>query len=358
MRGYAFLLATEIKLMLKNKSFYIWVLFLPILFLLIFSRIGKGDSKTKVILIDTVNNQITEEFKERLGREFKVLEVIPKSKGIPVIKLYGKFLLKDKENTRVKVIFPENVSESKKIYVKIGVYKVMAELVAKHKLGIDKPKSFLKLKKKEDKLLEIPWGIRHTLPAIILMFILFNVLTKGVEKFFLYKEQGLIERFSVLPYGVKGILLYFMLYQVMLAMLSVTIIFLAGVFLFSFSINTKALIYLYLVFFVFSVLVSSLSLLVFSLIKRKEAAIGLGVLVANVLCALGGLWWPIEIVPSFFKKLGLALPTGLTMNIIDGIVYYNLSIKDIIPQIGLLIFISAILFFISSFVFLKTEEGN
>ncbi len=355
MRGYGFLFAKELKLMLKNKSFYIWVLFLPVLFLLIYSRMGRRDFKTKVILIDAVKNQITEEFKERLGREFKVLEGTTKSKGIPIIKLWGDFLLKDKNDTKVKVIFPEDFSEGKKIYLKIAVYKTMAELVAKYRLGIKQIKPFVRLKEKKNKLLQMPWGIRHTLPAIILMFILFNVLTKGVEKFFLYKEQGLIERFSVLPNGVKGVLLFFMLYQVMLAMLSVTIIFLEGVLLFHFSINTKALIYLYLVFFVFSILVSSLSLLVFSLIKKKEAAIGLGVLVANVLCALGGLWWPIEIVPSFFKKLGLALPTGLTMKIIDGIVYYNLSIKDIIPQIGLLIFVSAVLFFISTFVFLKTK---
>ncbi len=353
MRGYFYLLGKEIKLMLKNKSFYIWVLFLPILFLLIFSRIGKGDSASKVILIDNVKSKITKEFKERLSRDFKVIKDVSKREKYPLIELSGDFLLKTKSGSRVKVTFPEDLSEDKKIYLKIAIYKVMAELTAKYRLGINNVKTFVDIKTKKEKLLEIPWGIRHTLPAIILMFILFNVLTKGVEKFFEYKEQGLIERFSVLPSGVRGVLSFFILYQVTLAMLSVTIIFLVGVFFFNFSISVKSIFYLYIILLVFSVLISSISLLVFSLIKRKEAAIGFGVLIANVLCALGGLWWPLEIVPPFFRKLGLILPTGFPMKLIDGIIYYNLPLSSVVFQFLIMFFFSVILILLSYNVFVK-----
>ncbi|WP_201328053.1 ABC transporter permease [Thermotomaculum hydrothermale] len=344
--------------MFKNKSFYLWVLFMPILFLIIFSRIGGGDSKVKVIFIDKVKNEITKEFKERLKRDFKIIIAMKQLKEYTLIELSGDFLLKNKENTKVKVIFPENISKEREVYTKIAVYRIMAELVAKYKLGIKDVKEFVRIKKQCEKLLEIPWGIRHTLPAIILMFILFNVLSKGVEKFFQFKEQGLIERFSVLPQGTNGVLIFFLLYQVTLAMVAVSVIFILGVLFFKFSIGLKYLIYLYFIFLFFSIFVASLSLLIFSLIKKKEAAIGFGVLIANILCALGGLWWPIEIVPPFFKKLGLALPTGFTMKIIDGLIYYKMPVKELMPMVFVLIAISVLFFLAATFFFFKFQEKD
>ncbi len=355
MKGYLFLLFKEIKFMLKNKSFYIWVLFMPLLFLLIFSKIGQGSSKISVLIVDKVNNAITKEFVERIKKDFRVLNLESGRKNLPLIELSGDFLLKSKEKTKVKVLFPEDYPQDRKIYLKISIYKTLAELTAKHRLGINRVKQFVSLKERHEKLLEIPWGIRHTLPAIILMFILFNVLTKGVEKFFMYKDEGLIERFSLTPQGAKGVLVFFILYQVTLALISVTVIFVLGSLFFKLSLKLNSVIYLYLIFFVFSILVSSFSLMVFSLVRRKEAAIALGVLIANVLCALGGLWWPIEIVPPFFKKLGLILPTGFTMSLIDKVLYFNLPIVFVLKDFFVLLFLSVLFFIAGVFVFVKKQ---
>ncbi|GEM_PF-2745436 len=357
MRGYVFLLFKEIKSMLKSSSFYIWLLFLPMLFLLIFSKIGGGERKVKVVLNDKVKNTISKEFGLKLSKNFDVLTPVDQKsrKGLPTIELSGDFLLKSKEKTKVNVLFPENYPQGKKIYLKISIYKTLAELTAKHRLGINRVKQFVSLKEKHEKLLEIPWGIRHTLPAIILMFILFNVLTKGVEKFFMYKDEGLIERFSLAPQGAKGVLLFFVFYQVMLAMISVTVIFVLGSLFFKLSLKFNSVIYLYLIFFVFSILVSSFSLIVFSLVKKKEAAIALGVMVANVLCALGGLWWPIEIVPPFFKKLGLILPTGFTMSLIDKVIYYKVPFTSILGDFLIFLILSLTLFAISLLIFIKNK---
>jgi ABC-type multidrug transport system permease subunit len=37
------------------------------------------------------------------------------------------------------------------------------------------------------------------------------------------------------------------------------------------------------------------------------------VLAANLLGALGGCWWPIEVVPEFLQRLAWCLPTGWAM---------------------------------------------
>lgn len=349
MRGYLYLIKKELYLTLKNKSFYLWVLILPLLTLFVFVKMESGYKKPSIFIKDTVKTTITKEFKDRLKRDYRILKSF--KKGIPVVKI--KRELNKKGKLKIEITIPEDYKEGKEVFLKISVYKALAEVFAKHKLGIKRVKEFVRLKEKKEKLVEIPWGIRHILPAIILMFMLFNTLTKGTEKFYHFKENGLIERFLTTPPYINGALSFFMFYEIVITTISITLVFLAGILFFKFSISIKTGFVLYGIFLLFALFTSSLSTLIFSLFKRKEASIGAGVLIANMLCALGGLWWPLEIVPHFFKKLGLILPTGLTINIIDTLLYYNLPISNIIPQLILLTGYSFFFFIASSLIFRK-----
>ena len=349
MRGYLYLIKKEFVLMLKNKSFYLWVVILPLITLLVFQKMGSGGEKPSIFVKDTVKTPITKEFKERLERDYRILKSF--KKGIPVVEI--KRGLNKNGKLKIEITIPEDYREGKEAFLKISVFKALAEVFAKHKLGIKRVKEFVKLKVKREKLVEIPWGIKHSLPAIILMFILFNTLTKGTEKFYHLKESGLIERLLTSPSHINGVLSFFLLYEIVLTTISITLVFVAGILFFKFSISIKTGVILYGIFLLFALFTSSLSILMFSLFKKREASIGAGVLIANMLCALGGLWWPLEIVPHFFKKLGLILPTGLTMNTIDTLLYYNLPFSSIILQLILLTGYSLFFFFVSSLIFKK-----
>ena len=60
-----------------------------------------------------------------------------------------------------------------------------------------------------------------------------------------------------------------------------------------------------------------------SIAKTDGQAAGLGVLAANVLAALGGCWWPIEITPAWMQKLQLFLPTGWAMDALHKLVSFG-----------------------------------
>ena len=57
---------------------------------------------------------------------------------------------------------------------------------------------------------------------------------------------------------------------------------------------------------------ASAGLLLGSIAKTEGQASGLGVLLSNLLAALGGCWWPIEITPDWMQFLQKLLPTGWT----------------------------------------------
>ncbi|RKZ17334.1 hypothetical protein DRQ50_05110 [bacterium] len=57
------------------------------------------------------------------------------------------------------------------------------------------------------------------------------------------------------------------------------------------------------------------SVLMGSLARTGSQADGIGVAVTMMMAALGGLWWPLEIVPEFMQELGRALPSGQAITI-------------------------------------------
>ncbi len=211
---------------------------------------------------------------------------------------------------------------------------------------------FLKLKVRKDKFSEIPSGIRHAVPNIILMFIIFNVLILGISIFKKYRRSSLDRRFSLTKLGEKILLFFFIIENVVVSMISITFLYIIAFLFFKFRLSVWIVLGTYLIYLIFSFTISSLSVLLALNFKREEGAEGVSILVANLLCALGGLWWPLEIVPSFFKKIGLILPSGIAMKILDKIVYFKVSPGDMFLEIFFL-FIYFILFFHSPTLLLE-----
>ena len=57
------------------------------------------------------------------------------------------------------------------------------------------------------------------------------------------------------------------------------------------------------------------SVLLGSVARTGGQADGLGMAVTMVMAAVGGLWWPLEVVPGFMQAAGRALPTGQAITI-------------------------------------------
>ena len=60
---------------------------------------------------------------------------------------------------------------------------------------------------------------------------------------------------------------------------------------------------------------SAASVLLGSVARSGAQADGLGIAITLILAALGGLWWPLEIVPGFMQNLGKSIPTGQAITV-------------------------------------------
>jgi ABC-type multidrug transport system permease subunit len=57
---------------------------------------------------------------------------------------------------------------------------------------------------------------------------------------------------------------------------------------------------------------------------------------ANVLGALGGCWWPIEVTPEWMQKLQLLLPTGWAMDALHKLISFGYGPVTVFPHLAAL----------------------
>ncbi len=351
----------ELKIILKEKSFYFWALILPIAFVFIFSGLNSQPEKKDIKNILYITNNDKEEYSRELIEYFKREKLIIKEsnkKGLRRIIIPEDFSVKLKNEKKVNLTFRINSenSNSYTIHAKISIYRAIYKFLINKYFDIKKIKEILTIKTEwAGKSSYIPGGVIHQLPATLITFLLFNLLIFGGTNLVKLRQRGMLERYVVTPMGKRGIWLGMFVTNMIVAFLVINAVTFISILLFSINFGFLSLIYLYIILIVFSGFVSSLSIFIASLLKRFESVIGVSVLLANVLAALGGCWWPIEIVPDFMKKIAMILPTGWTMEALDKIMFYKYSFYTIINDLIFLIIIG-IIFALLSIKYFKTDK--
>jgi ABC-2 type transport system permease protein len=67
-------------------------------------------------------------------------------------------------------------------------------------------------------------------------------------------------------------------------------------------------------------------------------------LVGLTLAALGGAWWPLEIVPEYLQRIGRLSPVAWAMAAFHDLLFYSGGLADILPEIAVLLAAAAVLF--------------
>jgi len=123
------------------------------------------------------------------------------------------------------------------------------------------------------------------------------------------RRSGVLRRLAVNPVS-RMELVFGKLYGLeLLATVQIAFFMVAGQYLFGVKVFDN-LFGIVVILLVFSWVAASLGVLIGSLIRAEEKVVGVGLLVALPMAALGGCWWPTEVVPAFLKAAALATPTG------------------------------------------------
>lgn len=160
---------------------------------------------------------------------------------------------------------------------------------------------------------EVPSGFKQAIPGNMVMFVLMSVLVTGAIRLLGDREAGHLQRMLASPISEHSIVISQFISLALLGIFEALYFLLLGRVVFGQSLGEHpAAVIAVLVLMV--VAASGVGIVLGATLKTAKQAGAVGILGTIVLAALGGCWWPMEILPAGMKALALSLPTGQTMH--------------------------------------------
>jgi len=183
---------------------------------------------------------------------------------------------------------------------------------------------------------EIPSGFDQAIPGIVVMFTLLVLLTSGSSMLVVERTQGLLRRLASAPMTRTEVVAGKWGGRMVLATMQIGFAVLVGTFLFKMQWGPDILMVV-VVLACWAAFCASAGLLLGSLARTDSQATGVGVLTANVLAALGGCWWPIEVTPDWMQGLQKLMPTGWAMDALHKLISFEAGALSAVPQVATLL---------------------
>ena len=183
---------------------------------------------------------------------------------------------------------------------------------------------------------EIPVGFEQAVPGILVMFTLLVLLTSGGQLLVVERVKGLLRRLASAPMSRAEVVAGKWGGRMVLAALQVGFALIVGTYLFKMDWGPDIAMIL-VVLAAWAAFCASAGLLLGSVVSTEGQAAGLGVLIANVMAALGGCWWPIEITPDWMQGLQKLMPTGWTMDALHKLISFQAGAASAAPNVIILL---------------------
>ncbi len=360
MKNALFIATHDLRHQIRQRETIFWVFVMPLFFFYFLGTITGGgsadDSKTQLCLaVGEEPGFLLERLETRLReRDFEVVradspatfQAAPLRLDIPahftarVLAGEGAKLTYGGRSTGLDGDFAA-------LQIQRAAYTVLADVIASSELAgvvtveemeaLDRrPRALTLDVRMAGERRDVPEGFEQTIPGTMTMMILMVMLTSSAVGLLIQRREGLLRRLAFAPMARSEIVLGKWLANLGLGIVQLAWGMLAGTVLFDMNWG-PSLWMIVVVLLCFAGLTASLGLLSGSLARTEGQVIGLGVLISNLLAALGGCWWPIEITPKPMQVIASLIPTGWTMEALHKLVSFGLPAASVLPQVGLLL---------------------
>jgi ABC-2 type transport system permease protein len=173
-----------------------------------------------------------------------------------------------------------------------------------------------------------------------IMFLLFS-LSGAATSLFDEKKAGLFQRLLAAPVRRTHILWSKYLFGMLLGLVQLSALFLAGRLLFGIDITTN-LGNLLLICLAASMACVSFGMLLAAVAPTSAAANGLGTFLILTMSAIGGAWFPTSFMPEFIQKLSRLTIVYWSLDGFIKVLWANCTTLQLLPTLGILIGVAAI----------------
>jgi ABC-2 type transport system permease protein len=362
----------DLRRVAKDRMALLWLLAMPLVMTYVFGSAtrGSGPQATWIPVIDLDRQELSAFFVDQLREEGYWIELKDaaaqtelKTKwpyGVVIPAGFSEAILRGRQ-IKVPLVkgngTPEKILEvqSRLLHAIVRFTKGLALADVSHRPWDDASRSALKEALARPQLLTMvrqnhrtlrppPSGFSQSLPGMLVMFVMQMILTYGGVSLVNDRLGGQLRRLVATPvhpleaYGAK------VLARVMLACVQAGVLLACGAILFRLPLGDHPL-FLLPVVLSLGVVAGCLSVLVGLLCSTEKQVIVVAIFGAMVLSALGGCWWPIELVPETFKTIAMLTPSYWAMHGLQSVLYFGRSNEVILFECPVLLGFATLLGF-------------
>ena len=351
-----FLARMELKTMLRQRETILWTFIMPVLFFFFIGNMTGGfrssGTSTTPLVVDSAANAgfLGDHLMTRLDRAgFRTIRGDTLSVAVNYARLAIPPAFTDSvlAGHQIPVTYSRSEGGLSADWDQVRVYRAVISLIADLMVGIELegspteasvtraaaiPRTLELEVRQAGKRRVIPTGFEQAIPGTMVMFTLLVLLTSGSILLVLERQQGLLRRLASSPVRRSEVMLGKWGSRIILGLIQIGFAMVIGSLLFKMNWGPN-LPMLAVVLVVYAAFVAFLGILLGNLARTEGQAVGIGVLAANLLGALGGCWWPIEITPGWMQKLALALPSGWAMDAMHKLVNFGDAPSSVLPHV-------------------------
>jgi ABC-type multidrug transport system permease subunit len=187
----------------------------------------------------------------------------------------------------------------------------------------------------------VPRGMAQSVPGILTFTVLMMTTIYGAVFLTIEKREGMLGRQLTLPISRRALFAGKVLGRVLVAGLQMAILIVAGKLLFhlDFGSSPAGLVAL-LACYAFAV--AGIATFLGAVLKNPEQASSVGMLVSLVMAAMGGCWWPFEVMPPWLRTAAHAFPTTWAMGAFHALISFGKGFEAVVLPCGILIAFGAV----------------
>jgi len=362
------LAANDVRLTVRDRAAFFWILLLPIFLIWLFGTVMGGSGTTKVALtvIDRDGGWLARAFARELDGPNVAFEVLrgadangeAAKKAARWIELPAGFTdnaLSGRQQ-RLRIATGENAQPDYSRAAEIVVIRAIARTLArvaemKQSSGPMNADAYDALRARAPIVaLEtanagrgtaVPGGIAQSVPGIMTFTVLMMTLIYGAVFLTIEKREGMLKRQLTLPISRTTILAGKVLGRVFVAMIQIAILLAAGRFLFhlDFGHSTAALLTLLLGY---AFAVAGIATFLGAILPNPEQASIVGWLASMVMAAMGGCWWPSEVMPEWLRTAAHVFPTTWAMDGLHALISFGRGFPAVVVPSAVLMGFGAV----------------
>jgi ABC-type multidrug transport system permease subunit len=187
----------------------------------------------------------------------------------------------------------------------------------------------------------VPSGLAQSVPGTLTMIVLMMTLIYGGVFLTVERREGMLRRQVTLPLSRRQLFLGKLAGRFLVAALQVAVLLAAGRLLFALDLGRSPA-GLALLLAAYAFCAAGLATFFGAVFQTPEQASGIGWISSMVMAALGGCWWPSEIMPRWLWNAAHVFPTAWAMDAFHALISFGRGLEAVLLPAAVLLAFGAL----------------